>query len=92
MDMVITPTDFVLDYVLHVRRPDSGRCYILVEPTGKKAWQPGKTLWFTNESANFSLTGIWKLASRSQEKVKHILKMGNENNIWRKPQWKWAKM
>ena len=43
MNMIISHTDFMLSGVLYVRN-DSGRCYILVEPTGKRSYAARKNL------------------------------------------------
>ena len=36
MNMIISDTDFFLNYVLHIRK-GNGRYYILMKPTGKQS-------------------------------------------------------
>ena len=37
MNLIINSTDFVFNDVLHIRKSCSGRCYMLVEPAGKRS-------------------------------------------------------
>ena len=37
MNMIINPRDFMLDNILYIQKQETGRCYILVEPTGKRS-------------------------------------------------------